>query len=133
MLREHLYLNEKSWLIAKGVKDYLILVGKLEFTFDEVQELIESWAPLNYVQDMQRYMLFHWKEYQDNKECYYKTKAQLQAIGKNCRIEAIQQYDIFESFGAYLLMDAMYKTIDFFKTGKFDLYMERVMAFDEWE
>jgi hypothetical protein len=52
MLREHLLGNEKSWLIAKGVKDYLILVGKLEFTYEEIQELIESWAPLNYVQDM---------------------------------------------------------------------------------
>ena len=52
MLRNHLRGVDMTWLIAKGVKDYLILVGKLEFTYAEVQELIESWAPLNYVQDM---------------------------------------------------------------------------------
>ena len=27
----------------------------------------------------------------------------------------------------------MYKMIHFYMTGSFDLYMERVMAFDEWD
>ena len=105
MLRMHKHAYDKSWLIAKGVKDYLILVGKLEFTYEEVEELIESQAALNYVQDMQRYMLFNWKEYHDNQECYYKSEEELKAMGKDCNPENIRQFDIFESFGAYPLMD----------------------------
>lgn len=49
ILRAHLNGNEKNWIIAKGVKDYIIMTGKLEFTYEEIEEMIESWAAINYV------------------------------------------------------------------------------------
>lgn len=71
MMRPLSRVGGKSWMVAKGVKDYILMLGKTSFTYMEVSELIESGAVLNYIQDMQRYMLFHWKDYSDNKECFY--------------------------------------------------------------
>lgn len=44
---------------------------------------------------MQRYMLLHWREYHDNIECYYRSEAELKAMGKNCDPEAMRQFDHF--------------------------------------
>ena len=38
--------------MAKGVKDYIILSGKKQFTFEEIKEIIESMAILCYTNDM---------------------------------------------------------------------------------
>ena len=73
LMRPKARVPGKSWMLAKGVKDYIMILNRTAFTYMEVAELIESDAILNYVQDMQRYMLFHWKDYNDNKVCYYMT------------------------------------------------------------
>ena len=32
----------RYWYIGKAVKDYIIMSGKVEFTFEEIQEIVES-------------------------------------------------------------------------------------------
>ena len=44
--------GSKFYNMAKGVKDYIILSGKKQFTFEEIKEIIESMAILCYTNDM---------------------------------------------------------------------------------
>lgn len=44
-----------------------------------------------------------------------------------------KDFGIYEAWAVHPLPDAMMKMVDLYRTGKFDLYLERVMAFDEWE
>ena len=47
-----LFHEGRHFFMAKAVKDYLIMVGKKTFTYDDIQHLIESNAILNYASDM---------------------------------------------------------------------------------
>ena len=45
------YKENKHFFFGKGVKDFILMTGKEQFTFAEIAELIESHAVLNYVSD----------------------------------------------------------------------------------
>ena len=40
------------WYVAKGVMDYIIITEKDKFTYEEIEEMIESKEVLNYINDM---------------------------------------------------------------------------------
>ena len=63
---------DRSWQFAKGIKDYMIMVGKNEYSYEEIQEIIESEAALNFAQDLYRYSALYFWEWRANKECFYK-------------------------------------------------------------
>ena len=44
--------DSKHYYLAKGVKDFILLTGKLEFSFEELKEIIETNAALNYCNDL---------------------------------------------------------------------------------
>lgn len=41
-----------GWIYAKGVKDYIMLTEKKEFTYSEIEEIFDSQAILNYISDI---------------------------------------------------------------------------------
>ena len=120
-------------MFSKGVKDYILLTGKKEFTFEEIEEMIESWAIPNFVGDMMRYSLFHLKSFNEHHDCYVLSEQELLTKGKDCSKDKITTFDIFHSFNYYLPLHAEYRLMDFYKTETLNLYYERVMAFDEWD
>lgn len=59
----------RYWYIGKAVKDYIILTGKQEFTYEEVQEIIESYSILTYANDLIFYVMEDWIKFMDEQYC----------------------------------------------------------------
>ena len=48
----------RSYYFSKNVKDYMLMLGKNEYTYEEIQEIIESEAILNYSNDAMWFLLY---------------------------------------------------------------------------
>lgn len=55
----------RFWFFAKGVKDYIIMTGKEEFTYDDIKEIIESWSILNFTNDIVHRLMREWVLFMD--------------------------------------------------------------------
>ena len=59
----------RYWFFGKAVKDYIIMTGKNEFTYEEIQELIESMAIINFSNDLVFYLMEDWIRFMDTHLC----------------------------------------------------------------
>lgn len=59
----------RYWFVAKSLKEYLLKLGKKEMTYDEIKELLESHAILNYANDVVQEHMVQWIEFMDKHMC----------------------------------------------------------------
>ena len=59
----------RFWYAAKAVKDYILITGKKEFSYKEIENLIESKAILNYMNDLIQWLLDTFTIIVDTKMC----------------------------------------------------------------
>ena len=59
----------RYWFFGKAIKDYIVMTGKMDFTYEEIQELIESKAIINFTNDMVYYLMEDWVRFMDTHLC----------------------------------------------------------------
>ena len=88
----------RFYFFGKAVKDYIIMTKKQEFTYEEIQELIESRAILNYCNDIVKFVMEDWVRYMETHHCY--------RPGENCPPEVLNKPVHFLKPMQYYLFDS---------------------------
>lgn len=108
----------KYFLVGKGVKDYLIYTKKTEFTYQEVEELLESKAILCFINFMINEMLSEIYAWEHTNLCE----------SRDCTI------DLYETnnYGRWKADSALWQVYKYLETRNSSHLFETFTTFDDW-
>jgi hypothetical protein len=118
--------NQRFYYMTKAVKDFIVETKKMEFTFDEVSEIIESKSILTYANDMVQKMLEDWVVFMDHNICQHHDV--------DCTRDPDDHGEYLRPAGSFLLNPIFHHVAHFIENQRdARLFFEKVTEYDDWE
>lgn len=117
--------TSRYYFLAKGVKDYILATGKLQFKYEEIYEIIESMSILCYTNDIMTYYLIDFVNYLDTYNCDYRYS---ECFRNKSEPIAWKRYTRF-----HLMEPCWVTVVEFMTKSTTSSLHEKLLIFDEWE
>ena len=116
----------RYWFFGKAVKDYIIMIEKTEFTYAEIQEIIESSVILNMANDITWYLMEDWVRFMDSHLCdREESKCDPDAYSKPVHFLRPMQFYLFDPTWG-MVQEFLHKNTT-------NYYYEKLMIFEDFD